>query len=157
MANLTKKTPLFPCTDCNTLLSIGSYIPAIVLYIYNTLFCSNSNPLFHSINQILIFKRLPGFHILNTEYAVACHGLSAHSKRPKHFPKALGRYCHRHKKWRSPPPWLTSPPFDMETNLTGAACWGFCVLSIRFTAAQTVAMTAEWEELLLFNQLAYLM
>jgi len=45
----------------------------------------------------------------------------------------------------------------MKINLTGAACWGFRELSVRFTAAQTVATTAEWDKLLLFSQPAYLM
>lgn len=45
----------------------------------------------------------------------------------------------------------------MEINLTGAACWGLGVLSIRFTAAQIVAMGAEQGELLLFHQPAYRM
>lgn len=90
--------------------------------------------------------------ILNTN-TIASHGLGAW--RAEHTPKALCRYCHRDKEWCSLSPWFAFPPFGVEINLTGAACWGLGVLSRRFIAAQTVAMGAGWDELLLFHQPAY--
>lgn len=59
--------------------------------------------------------------MLNTEYK---HGLGVYSRRLKHIPKALCRYC-QIEVWYSPSPWLTFPPFGMKINLTGAACWVF--------------------------------
>lgn len=46
-------------------------------------------------------------------------------------------------KWCCPSP-FAFPSFGKKINLTGAACWGLGVLSVRFIAVPTVAMGAGW-------------